>query len=62
MDEELEKILANAESSNEDKQKAIKDLISNGFVSRTKYNEKVTKNDDAMKALQAEYDAFKQSK
>ena len=65
MDEELGSILENAELTNEAKQEAIKALVGKSFVSNEQYNKakaKQTEQNEAYKALKAEYDTFKESK
>lgn len=65
MEEELEQILANAETSNEEKQQAIKDLVSNNFVSKSQYNkrnEQLTQAQEDLRTNQEAFEAFKQAK
>jgi hypothetical protein len=62
MDEELKKIIDDAETSSEDKITAIKNFVGNSYVPREKYNSLKENNTTSYNALKQEYDAFKQSK
>ena len=62
MDEELQAILDNTETTSEEKQTAIKALVGKGFVPKTKFDEKMAKNKEEYDALQNDYNAYKQSK
>lgn len=62
MDEELKKIIDDAETSSEDKITAIKNFVGNSYVPREKYNSLKENNTTTYNALKQEYDAFKQSK
>lgn len=61
-DEKIQEILGNEELDTEAKVTAIKSLVGEGFIPRSKYNEKVEKGKEALDTLQKEFDAFKQSK
>ena len=65
MEEELGSILENAELTNEAKQEAIKAFIGKSFVSNEQYSKiktQQTEQNEAYKALKAEFDTFKESK
>jgi len=62
MDEELKKIIDDAETSNEDKITAIKNFVGNSYVPREKYNSLKENNTTTYNALKDEFDAFKKSK
>lgn len=62
MDEELKKIIDDAETSSEDKITAIKNFVGNSYVPREKYNSLKENNTTTYNALKDEYDAFKKSK
>lgn len=62
MDEELKKIIDDADTSNEDKITAIKNFVGNSYVPREKYNSLKENDTKAYSTLKSEFDAYKQSK
>lgn len=62
MEEELGKILANAELDETGKADAIKDLIGKSFVPTSKFKEEKAKQTQAYNTLKSEYDSFKETK
>lgn len=62
MDEELVRILANAELDDDSKATAIKELVGKNFIPTSKFNNEKTKQKQAYDDLKSEYEKFKETK